>query len=198
MDFGGVFGAGCFDAAGDVDAGGREDADGFTDIVGGEAAGDEVGGGQGGGEVPGLPPVEGGAGAAGLPGNEGVEEDVFCQVGGGRGGGVEAVSHGHGLDDRPADRPAVGGGFAAVELDVVEAAAAGGVLDDGEGLVDEDADATDAADLAGDAGGGGDAYPPPAGGEDEADEVGTGVVGGAGGFDGGYAADFYDNGNPSL
>ncbi len=85
-----------------------------------------------------------------------------------------------------------------MELDVVEAAAAGGVLDGGEGLVDEDADAADAADLAGDGGGVVDAYPPPAGGEDEADEVGAGVAGGAGGFEGGDAADFYDNGNPSL
>ena len=197
MDFGGVFDAGGFDAAGDVYAGGTEDADGFADVGGGKAAGDEVGGGQGGGEAAGLPPVEDGAGAAGLAGDEGVEEDVFGGVGCG-GGGVEGGADGHGFDDRPADRAAVGGGFAAVELDVVEAAAAGGVLDDGEGLVDEDAYAGDAADLAGDAGGNVDAYLPPAVGEDEADEVGAGVAGGAGGFDGGYAADFYDNGNPSL
>lgn len=85
-----------------------------------------------------------------------------------------------------------------MELDVVEAAAAGDVLDEGEGLVDEDADAADAGYLPGDGGGGFGVYPPPAGGEDEADEVGAGVAGGAGGSDGCYAADFYDNGNPSL
>lgn len=196
-DFGGVFGAVGFDAAGDVDAGGPEEGYGFADVGGGEAAGDDYGGAEGAGDAPDLPPVEGCAGTAGLAGDEAVEEDVFGGVGGGRGGGVEAGADGEGFDDGPADGPAVGGGFAAVELDVVEAAEAGDVLDEGEGLVDEYADAADAVDLAGDVGGGGGTDPPPAGGEDEAEEVGAGVAGGVGGGDGGDAADFYDNGNPS-
>lgn len=84
-----------------------------------------------------------------------------------------------------------------MELEVVEAAEVGDLQYLGQRLVDEYADFGDAGRLAGDGRRRRRLNPAAAGGEDEADEIGAGGGRRLSGRQRGYAADFYDDSDPS-
>ena len=126
-EFGAIFFAGAgFDAAGDVDGVGANVEDGFGDVFGGEAAGEDDAVGFCG--AAGDGPVGAVAGAAELAGFVGVEEEG---VDGGleraEGCETEALAHAHRFRDLEmiGELARYGCGFVAVELDGVEIDGAG-------------------------------------------------------------------------
>lgn len=147
LDFLGVFVAGGeFGAGGDIDGAGGDLGDGVGCVIGVESAGEDDGGvGVFGDEVAGDGPVEGLSGAAVVLAGRGVDEEgeVF--------GGelvVREVLGGDGADDGDVgseEVPDVVEGFVAVELDDIDDAFLEEVFGEGEGVVDEDADAEDLA-----------------------------------------------------